>query len=69
MIDIIGDVHGHADQLVSLLHKLGYTERKGVYSHPESKVLFVGDYIDRGPKVRETLQLVRAMVEGAMPLL
>jgi len=27
-------------------------------------VLFVGDYIDRGPKIRETLKIVRAMVES-----
>lgn len=64
MIDFIGDIHGHADKLEELLLKLGYEMRNGAYSHPERKVLFVGDYIDRGPKIRETLQIVKAMVES-----
>ena len=63
MIDFIGDIHGHADKLEALLLKLGYAKQYGVYAHPERKVLFVGDYIDRGPKIRETLQIVRSMVE------
>ncbi len=63
-IDLIGDIHGHADELEALLKKLGYTWRQGTYAHPERTVLFVGDYIDRGPKIRETLHLVRSMVEG-----
>jgi hypothetical protein len=61
--DIIGDIHGHADELEQLLQKMGYKRKNGVYSHPEGrKVIFVGDYIDRGPKIRETLHLVRDMV-------
>jgi len=64
MIDFIGDIHGHADELEALLKKMGYTKKNKVYSHPERKVLFVGDYIDRGPKIRKTLKLVKAMVES-----
>ncbi len=63
--DIIGDIHGHADALEQLLQKMGYVRRAGVYAHPEGRqVLFVGDFIDRGPKIRETLHLVRDMVES-----
>ncbi|MDD4439343.1 MAG: metallophosphoesterase, partial [Tissierellia bacterium] len=64
MIDFIGDIHGHADKLEALLIKLGYVKVNGTYSHPHRKVLFVGDYIDRGPKIRETLQIVKAMVDN-----
>jgi len=64
MIDFIGDIHGHADELEELLSKLGYTQNNGTYSHHERKVLFVGDYIDRGPKIKETLKIVKAMVDG-----
>jgi hypothetical protein len=64
MIDFIGDIHGHADKLEELLEKLGYYKSSGIYSHPQRKVLFVGDYIDRGPKIRETLEIVRLMVES-----
>jgi len=64
-IDFIGDIHGHADQLEALLRQLGYALKNGCYAHPERIALFVGDYIDRGPQIRETLRMVRSMVEGA----
>ena len=65
MYDLIGDVHGHADQLEALLNKLGYERINGVYRHSERKVIFLGDYIDRGPNNPEALRLVRGMVEEA----
>ena len=43
MIDFIGDIHGHADELEALLQKLGYSKSAGVYQHPERKALFIGD--------------------------
>lgn len=64
MYDIIGDVHGYADQLKKLLQKLGYELNNGSYSHPTRKAVFVGDIINRGPKIRETIVLVRKMVEA-----
>jgi len=64
MYDLIGDIHGHADALQQLLTKLGYTRQKGVYRHPERQVIFLGDFIDRGPQIRETLEIVRPMVES-----
>lgn len=64
MYDIIGDVHGHADQLKSLLLKLGYQPKDGYFTHETRKAVFVGDIINRGPKIRETLNLVRKMVEN-----
>ena len=62
-LDFIGDVHGHCDELRALLQKMGYVESAGAYRFPggERSAVFLGDYVDRGPKVRETLQLVRAM--------
>lgn len=64
MIDFIGDIHGHADKLEALLTKMGYSKKEGIYSHPSRTVIFVGDYIDRGPQIRETLQIVKAMVDS-----
>jgi hypothetical protein len=63
-LDFIGDIHGHAEKLEALLIKLGYSLSKGTYSHPGKKAFFVGDYIDRGPKIKETLEIVRRMVES-----
>ena len=64
MYDFIGDIHGHADKLEELLVKLGYTQKGNAYEHPERKAFFVGDYIDRGPKIKKTLKIVRSMVEN-----
>jgi hypothetical protein len=62
-IDFIGDIHGHCDELRALLQKLGYVESAGAFRYPGGarSVVFLGDYIDRGPLVRETVNLVRAM--------
>jgi hypothetical protein len=60
--DIIGDIHGEFDHLVSLLLVLGYSEASGVWRHPDRTAVFVGDLIDRGPKQLETVELVRTMV-------
>ena len=61
--DIIGDVHGCFDELAALVAKLGYTisHDDGHYavSHPEGrKLVFLGDLVDRGPKVPEVLRFV-----------
>jgi len=62
--DIIGDIHGHASALEKLLQQLGYTHTNDTWSHPERKAVFVGDYIDRGPRIRDTLRIVRHMVDN-----
>jgi len=63
MYHIIGDIHGYANELEYLLKKMGYLKSSGVYQHPEAKAIFVGDFIDRGPKIREVLDIVRPMIE------
>jgi hypothetical protein len=63
-IDFIGDIHGHYDALVKLLEKLGYQSDGNTFRHPDRLAFFVGDYIDRGPKIVETLELVKSMVEN-----
>src|SRR5450432_1966545 len=64
MYDIIGDIHGYAEPLKKLLEKLGYIERNNTWYHPVRRVIFVGDYIDRGPAIRETLQIVKGMTDS-----
>jgi hypothetical protein len=68
MYDLIGDIHGHAAALQQLLKTLGYFRQKGIYRHPDRRVVFLGDFIDRGPKIRETLEIVRPMVESGAAL-
>ncbi len=66
--DIIGDIHGHADELRELLSLLQYTEKEGHYSHPERKAVFTGDFIDRGLKNEEVLDIVMPMVNSGSAL-
>lgn len=61
--DIIGDIHGCANTLAHLLEQMGYRKINGVYQHRRRQAIFIGDIIDRGPRIREALHLVRDMVE------
>ncbi len=71
--DIIGGVHGCCDELEALLRQLGYgvTTLDGdspvwgnrAYAHPEGrKAVLVGDLVDRGPRIVDTVRLVRNMI-------
>ncbi len=62
--DLIGDVHGCAHTLADLLDLLGYRRHAGIWRHPSRQVIFLGDIIDRGPRIREALHLVHDMVEA-----
>ncbi len=66
--DIIGDVHGCYDELVALLRTLGYEvdadEAHPNAFHPEGRrAIFLGDLVDRGPKIPAVLRLVMSMVD------
>lgn len=66
--DIIGDVHGCADELELLLIQLGYrvtwgAERSVHIEAPHGRtVVFVGDLCDRGPRSPDVLRIVMSMV-------
>ncbi|MEU6095820.1 polynucleotide kinase-phosphatase [Streptomyces sp. NPDC047079] len=63
--DIIGDVHGCASELESLLDKLGYVDG----AHPEGRTaVFVGDLVDRGPDSPGVLRRVMSMVASGNAL-
>lgn len=59
MIYAIGDIHGCHDQLLVLLAKI-----KADAGHTPFLGVFLGDYIDRGPKSREVVNQVRGLVTG-----
>jgi polynucleotide kinase-phosphatase len=74
--DIIGDVHGCADELLALLDELGYrvewdeSAPFGVrVAAPQGrKVVFLGDLIDRGPRIADTLRIAMSMVQAGAAL-
>lgn len=61
-LDIVGDVHGEYEALLSLLQQLGYDEDG---KHQDNRTLtFVGDFCDRGPNSPGVLALVRRLVRA-----
>ena len=66
--DIIGDIHGCYKTLIALLEKLGYSPIDGVYQHPSRQVIFLGDFIDRGPYQCDVIDIVRPMVDAEAAL-
>ncbi|MGA7326557.1 MAG: metallophosphoesterase [Rhodomicrobium sp.] len=75
--DIIGDIHGCATELEALLAKLGYqiggTGREGernyrVLKNSGRRAIFVGDLVDRGPRILDVLSLVMAMTQAGEAL-
>jgi len=72
--DLIGDVHGCASELRTLLIRLGWQIRydEGLAvgaTHPEDRTaVFVGDLVDRGPDTPGVLRLVMGMVADGTAL-
>jgi len=78
--DIIGDLHGCADELEALLTRLGYelgggsTESSSLgggpfHAHPTGrKAVFLGDLVDRGPRILDTVRIVASMVANGSAL-
>jgi protein phosphatase len=63
--DIIGDVHGCYDELSSLMQQLGYLIQGDDVKPPDGrKAVFVGDLVDRGPKIPQVLRLVMRMKQA-----
>lgn len=63
--DVIGDIHGCTEELFELVFvQLGYLMEEGqVLVHPEGrKLVFVGDYVDRGPDSVGALRFVKNAV-------
>ena len=64
--DIIGDVHGHREELEALFQKLDYErDEHGVWGSTDGAVtVFLGDFVDRGPDSRGVIDIVRGMMRA-----
>ena len=61
-LDIVGDVHGEIDALLSVMHHLGYDDDG---THPyHRRLIFVGDLTDRGPDSPAVVDLVQSLVNA-----
>jgi protein phosphatase len=67
--DIIGDVHGCAQELRLLLERLGYTLEEDHATPPAGRTaIFLGDLVDRGEDTPSVLRLVMNMVASGAAL-
>ncbi|MBZ5525250.1 MAG: polynucleotide kinase-phosphatase [Acidobacteriia bacterium] len=71
--DIIGDIHGCFDELHSLLESLGYHVEQSngscsITPPAGRKLIFLGDLVDRGPKVPDVLKLVMQATQSGCAL-
>ena len=63
----IGDLHGDADcarhwvERTQLLSNVSAPPQEWVWTEPSSKLVFMGDFIDRGPQARDVLVFVREL--------
>jgi serine/threonine protein phosphatase 1 len=62
MIYAVGDIHGELDLLEQLLEEIRVDARG--YGSEEHKIVFVGDYIDRGASSAAVLDRVKGGVDG-----
>ena len=63
--DIIPDIHGQHEKLLSLLKSIGWYKKNNVWGHSDKgrKIIFLGDFIDRGHQNRKVLYLIRNMID------
>jgi len=77
--DVIGDIHGCFDEFIELLQKLNYSIsispsstihwKEYEVTHPEKrKIVFVGDYINKGNKNIELLELILSMFKSEVAI-
>lgn len=54
----VGDIHGRLDLLDQLLLRL---DRMEGANEPDARLIFLGDYIDRGPAIRDVVDRLAAL--------
>jgi len=63
LIIAIGDVHGDFDDLCLILKRVGLVDEKLHWAGNHAILVQTGDLLDRGPKERQVLDLVRSLEE------
>ncbi len=66
MYHIIPDIHGQADKLDVTLAQLGWRKSTAGWQGPSPahRIMFLGDFIDRGPENRRVLETVRSLMDS-----
>jgi hypothetical protein len=61
MFYAIGDIHGYAEVLLSLLYKSVLIDHNGHWMGGDATLVFLGDFVDRGPDSIDTVGHVRRL--------
>lgn len=64
--DIIPDIHGQAEKLRLALQNLDWRRNGTTWRHPEPdrQIVFLGDFIDRGPENGTVIRIVRELIDA-----
>ncbi len=58
---VVGDIHGAYDKLRALLLRAGLIDFDGSWTAGDTHLVFLGDYVDRGPNGLEVIRLIRSL--------
>jgi hypothetical protein len=62
---VVGDVHGHLDELLAALADAGLIDDEASWSGGEDHLWFLGDFVDRGPDGIGVIDLVMRLADEA----
>ena len=61
----VGDIHGRLDLITEMLARI--RADLSARPHPHPLVIFLGDYVDRGPEVRGVIETLIALRDDPLP--
>jgi len=61
----VGDIHGDFDALVAILQQAGLIDSKHRWTGRNATLVQTGDFLDRGPRVREVMDLLGTLEKQA----
>ncbi len=61
----IGDIHGDYDALVAILKAAGVIDAAGRWTDPNTTLVQTGDFLDRGPRMREVTEFLMTLERQA----
>jgi hypothetical protein len=62
---VVGDVHGHLDELLAALADAGLVDEEAAWCGGETHLWFLGDFVDRGPDGIGVIDLVMRLADEA----
>lgn len=58
---VVGDIHGASDKLRRLLRQAGLLGEDDSWQGAQARLVFLGDYLDRGPQGLDVIRLIRRL--------